>query len=76
MKRYIMFTGDTYYPNPGWYGFAKDYKTIKEIKEDLSNNFVKNYDWWHVVDLRTGEIVMGAGSAYSTGYVNCDINNS
>lgn len=60
MKRYLLFSGNTYYASGGW----KDYKSDHETQEE-AEAFGKNSedDWWHVVDIETMEEISGIGRA-------------
>jgi cellobiose phosphorylase len=53
MKRYIVFSGDNYYPIGGWEDFKDSFNTLEEAREYQSNM----PDWFHIVDLQTMEIV-------------------
>lgn len=33
MKRYLLFAGDWYYPNPGWEDFILDFDSVEETKK-------------------------------------------
>lgn len=51
LKRFALFMGDHYYPRGGWQDFKGTYETLVEaLKENRSGS-----DWYHVVDLQTGE---------------------
>jgi len=54
MKRYLLFTGNDYYPDGGWGDFAGDFDTIEEIK------YTEKYmveDWYQIVDTETMLVV-------------------
>lgn len=53
MKRYLTFAGDRYYPLGGWEDRRLSYDTKEEAVEAVSGR----WDWWHVVDLFTGQVV-------------------
>lgn len=55
MKRFLLFTGDNYYPSGGWGDFQKDFDTLEEATNYMGHNY--NVDWFQVVDSTTGEIV-------------------
>lgn len=53
-KRYILFSGEDYYPLGGWKDFVGVYETIDEATkagESLSNN------WWEVVDIQAMQVI-------------------
>lgn len=52
-KRFVLFAGSTYYPSGGWDDYAGSADTLQdalEVGEKIDE------DWWHVVDLETGEV--------------------
>jgi hypothetical protein len=59
-KKYALFIGDNYYPRGGWKDFSGYYDERHEavaageakVNEDRYWN-----DWYHVVDLTTGDEV-------------------
>lgn len=53
MKRFLLFAGDSYYPIGGWRDIKGSADTIEEAQK-LNNNY---YDWWHIVDSVSGDIV-------------------
>ena len=57
MKRYLVFSGDNYYPCGGWFDFKGSFNT----KEEILKFFQKNGwgDWCQVVDSTTGKIITG-----------------
>jgi hypothetical protein len=61
MKRFLYFTGDTYYPNGGWRDYHLSFDTFEEAE-----TYAKKYhgDWWHIVDTQTMEIIV---SGYKRG---------
>lgn len=54
MKRYLLFTGLTYYPLGGWHDWDGDFDTIEDAKIYISSRRV---DWWDIVDTETKEVV-------------------
>jgi hypothetical protein len=48
MKRYILFSGDYYYPSGGWNDAKGDFDTIEEAIRVGSRA-----DWFHVIDTET-----------------------
>jgi hypothetical protein len=65
-KPFILFSGQTYYSVPGWYGYVGDFKTLEEAIE--TGNWIINDDplaWWQVVDFDQKIIVAGKGVAHT-----------
>jgi hypothetical protein len=50
MKRFLLFTGDDYYPAGGWGDFQDSYDTLIEATSAKTTG-----DWWHVIDATNGE---------------------
>ena len=69
-KRYWLFGGVCYYASGGVHDRQGVYDTIAEAvaegkrkqTAEWSGRLFDAYEWWHVVDITTGEIV--AGSEY------------
>ena len=67
-KRYWLFAGDEHYAAGGWHDRRGMYDTILEAvaegkrqkKWSWSHRVHDVYEWWHVVDITTGEIVAGS----------------
>ncbi len=49
MKRFLLFTGDDFYPLGGWKDFKGDFNTESEAIHHLID-FSNSYDWWHIID--------------------------
>lgn len=56
-KPFILFVGGFYYPAGGWRDLGGQFETLEEAKEKGVNALNEGNDWWHVVDVRTSEIV-------------------
>ena len=54
MKRYLLFSGYTYYPDGGWEDFRGSFRTLEEAKEATLE---APGDWWQIVDTDTGKLV-------------------
>ncbi len=54
MKPFILFAGSDYYPCGGWEDYVDSFLTVESALEGAANT---SGDWWHIVDVRTGEIV-------------------
>lgn len=53
MKRYLVFRSDYYYPSGGW----NDFRTSVDTLEEAEKYPVAGFDWMHIVDTQTMEIV-------------------
>ena len=56
MKRYLVFSGDNYYPSGGWNDFIRAFETLEDAMF-LAKVKAKENDWVHVTDLDTMETV-------------------
>lgn len=56
MKRYLVFAGSQYYPYGGWSDFQGDWDTLAEAVEYSCLCGIA-FDWWHIVDTTTKQIV-------------------
>lgn len=56
MKRFMLFFGDRYYPQGGMRDFIGSYNTIEEAVEKTLDQ-INDYDWFHIYDIETQEIV-------------------
>jgi len=69
-KRYWLFAGNDYYATGGWHDRRGMYDTIAEAvaegkrqqTAEWCNGLFAVHEWWHVVDIATGEIVAGSDS--------------
>ena len=52
MKRYVLFAGSDYYPSGGWKDFRAMFDSVEEARQEVQHT---DEDWWHIVDLTTGE---------------------
>ena len=55
--KYIIFSGDMYYPSGGWYDFVGTVDTLDEAKKVYEKKKKLAY-WVHVVDMESGKIVL------------------
>jgi hypothetical protein len=56
MKRFLLFSGDHYYPSGGWDDMVGDFDTPEDATakgQELLRQL--KTDWFHVVDMETGE---------------------
>lgn len=65
MKKYLLFSGESYYARGGWYDFAGTYDTIGAAKAAGKKKMMDdNMDWFHVVNSETGKIVCEIKGCY------------
>lgn len=68
--KYILFAGNTYYPNGGWKDFRGLFDTvdlaIKAVNDYNENkhNLEDDWDWWHVVNALSLEVDAGTLEPY------------
>lgn len=60
MKRYLVFSGDYYYPSGGWGDFDKDFDDLDEAVSHARERR-SQFTWAQVVDMETGTEVPLAG---------------
>lgn len=56
MKRFLLFSGPTYYPGGGWGDFVRDFDTLAEATAFAQGQLHGDggwIDWAHVVDTGT-----------------------
>lgn len=58
LKKFLVFSGDSYYPIGGWQDFKSSFETENEAIRYLASK--NDYDWAHIVDLDTGLIIFAA----------------
>ena len=59
--KYLLFGGEYYYPDGGWNDFLGHGKEL----DVLSNSeCLKNKDWWHIIEIKTGDKVAGSADEY------------
>jgi hypothetical protein len=59
-QRYLVFAGQHYYPNHGWYDFRGSTQTLEDAQAlvELCRQYDQGWlDWWQIVDLETERIV-------------------
>ena len=67
-KRYWLFGGECYYAAGGWHDRRGMYNTIAEAVAEGKRQQTAEwchgpfsvFEWWHVVDIATGDIVAGS----------------
>lgn len=67
---YALFRGEVHYPLGGWNDFYRSYgDNLEQARADghaWSQRSELEYNWWfHIVDLKTGEIIEEARWPYS-----------
>lgn len=55
LKRYLVFSGEDYYPAGGWEDFDASYDTLAEAHAAIKT---EAFTWAHVVDRDTGHIIL------------------
>lgn len=70
MKRFLLFSGDAYYPKGGFWDCNLSFDTVQEAVSfaTTKNNDYFDQDWYHVVDTKTMKVVANGGeSCYGEG---------
>lgn len=70
MKRFILFSGDDYYPNGGMKDMTGSYDTLDQAiaafnEVDENGWRVAGQDWMHVLDITDGLIYGKDGKLYN-----------
>lgn len=52
MKRFALFACDQYYPCGGWDDFKGSFDSVHDALTELATT---SCDWWHIIDLTSGE---------------------
>lgn len=63
MERYLVFSGENYYPLGGWEDFRNSYDSEAEARNALDLLVKGEYVWGHVVDTQKGFIVFHHGDS-------------
>lgn len=65
MKRYLLFTGMSFYAGGGWIDFRGDYDTVEEAVTAAATRSAINDDvWYHIVDATTRKVVKYIDGCY------------
>ena len=56
-KRYWLFAGNDYYATGGMHDFEGSFSSVAEA--EASVQAIDSNEWYHVVDITTGQIVAG-----------------
>lgn len=54
---YALFAGQTYEPNGGWADHRKTSHEVETLRVEAVAQVGDGADWWHIVNLLTGEVV-------------------
>lgn len=63
-ERFLVFAGDQYYPYGGYWDYRGGFASIDLAKNHLLAH--RGYDWWHVVDSETQQIVLDSSDIDAT----------
>lgn len=64
-KRFLLFSGDSYYPLGGFWDCNHSFDTLEESVDFALKS---DCDWYHVVDSQTMKVVAAnGGSCYAEG---------
>lgn len=58
MKRFLVFSGDYYYPSGGWDDFVNAFETLDEALKGVKD---ARGDWAHIIDTETMQEVACRG---------------
>lgn len=56
MKRYLLFSGEQYYPGGGWTDFGGDFDTVEEAME--AAGLSQRYNWAHIADVKLKKVIL------------------
>ena len=62
--RYALFANESHYPWGGWYDLVGIFPSMDDAKDrwfegfDPGEEYNRDYDWGHIVDLTTAKIVL------------------
>ena len=59
---FLVFSGASYYPEQGFYDCRGSYTSLEAAKDFLLAN--NDYDWAHIVDVRTMKVVWEKKNRY------------
>lgn len=60
MNQFLLFAGASYYASGGWDDFVDSFDNVEEARdyvEVAAKERPHDYDWHHIVDSNTGEMV-------------------
>jgi hypothetical protein len=55
--RFALFAGDYYYPEGGWDDLVATFNSRYEAEKHYEKHQKECGDWYHIIDLSTGEKV-------------------
>ncbi len=68
IKRFVVFSGDRYYPSGGWRDYQASYDTLDAAAEAPITG-----DWCHIIDLTTGQVFkIPIHDAATAARIRCD----
>lgn len=57
IKRYLIFSGDAYYPSGGWEDFDTSFDDLDEVANYIKKFKGEHFKWCHVYDTNTNTYV-------------------
>ena len=63
LKRFLLFAGYDYYPTGGWADFMSSHETVEDAVIAVAG-MRSPMDWWHVIDLESGDKAKSGGRQY------------
>jgi hypothetical protein len=61
-NRYLVFAGDSHYPQGGWSDLVYSSNLLDDVMENLFKLYKKN-DWFQIVDIKLNKIVIDSSQA-------------
>jgi hypothetical protein len=65
-KNFLLFVGENYYARGGIHDLIESYTALEDAiaigKHQISLYGMNSPEWWHVYDIRKGEIVAGSSN--------------
>jgi len=62
--RYWLFAGDNFYPLGGVDDVVLTSDNLEDCrKKAFTGGYGKEYDWWHILDVKTGRVTEGRRAA-------------
>jgi len=57
LRQFLLFAGANYYPAGGWDDYIDSFDSVEDAKAHVDAQASMRFDWWHVIDMTTGEEV-------------------
>ena len=54
MKRYLVFFGESYYPEGGWSDLKQDFNSIGTAREFVRTELESSAGWYQIIQLEAG----------------------